>query len=200
MSESENIMQDIIKVVETVKKDEYKDITKDDLLLIMLKAKAIVSWEVDNKDAWKEIASTLERFTITAKAGNQSEDAHKYALGTLHPIIRLVESYYNDNAVLFVPDETKEQIEMKAIKGYLWDVICKVQTMQQDGWKFRHNKNREFLFNGFNMAAQGFLDATEKDESCVFEKDVCDSIKKMWDTVNKEFNTYWANSQSQNRC
>ena len=47
-------MQDIIKNVNT---DDYETFTRDDLMLIMIKAKEIVSWKTEEN--WKEFFEFL---------------------------------------------------------------------------------------------------------------------------------------------
>ena len=50
---------------------------------------------------------------------------------------------------------------MNLIGGELMDVMCKVQTMQQNGWRFGHSSQREMLFNGFNFAAEGYINVLQ---------------------------------------
>ncbi len=183
-------MKDIIKVVDSINGENYEKISKDDLLIVMLKAKAIVSWNIDNKNMWKEIENTISRFTITAKVGNQNEDSYLYALGTLYPIIRLVENYYNTNAVLFVADETEEQIRTRLMKGYLMDIICKIQTMNQNGWSYQGNQKKTFMFHCFEMVSENLLKFLE-DDNYILPEDICKNIEDMNNLVNKEFTFFW---------
>ena len=176
-------MQDIIKNVNT---DDYETFTRDDLMLIMIKAKEIVSWKTEEN--WKEIYNTLSRFAITAKAGNVDHDKYIYTLGTLFPLIKLIEAYYRDNAALYTKDETEEELQIREAKGMLTDMICKIQTMHQDNWDFE-TEDKRTLFVAYELGAQGFLNDLEATNNLNIK--AYRRFKTIHSIVNKEFCEFW---------
>ena len=180
-------MKDIIR---DLKLTDLEKAERDCTIMIMCKAKRIMDW-MDNScdkemyDVVKSIYSTIQRYVIV----NRCDDIDNKIFGMLWPSIKYIENYYNNNALKYEPEETEDQIRMKEIKGELFDVMCKVQTMQQDGWKFGHNTNRTMLYNGFNFAAEGYLNILNNGE--ILDEDICNKIKQMCKSVNIEFNKFW---------
>lgn len=180
-------MKDIIRGL-NLKTLETAD--RNEMILLLCKSKAIVRWMQDahkNETAnmVRSMIQTIERYVLCFS----QSDVDGKQLGLIWPVVSYIETFYNQNAEKYEPDVTKEEIRMNLIGGELMDVMCKVQTMQQNGWRFGYNPQREMLFNGFNFAAEGYINVLQN--GAILEDSVCEKIEMMHESVDKEFCKYW---------
>lgn len=181
-------MQDIL---EKVNINSIENITREDLMIIILKAHEICTWNIDNIDIWKDIEKALERFTLSINFGNKKddEDLYKYCIAVLHPLIKRIEEYYNNNAPVFVPEETKDEFKTRICKSQLTTILLNIQTMDDNGWNYGSETKRN-IFKKFKFITNKYLNLLDNCNKLVLKDDVIDGFNQLTKEVNEEFNKF----------
>ena len=132
----------------------------------------------------------ITRFVITSK-WNFNPDEFEKQIGILHPIIIAIEEFYNKNAPEYEPDFTAVQDRNHLMCGYLTDMMCKIQTMQQDGWNYHDDETKKSMFDACDSISDAYLDIIEDDDNFELPEKIYVQIEMLNKMVNKEFMVFW---------
>lgn len=161
------------------------DMSTEDVRMVYAKSCAMLLWDVPFITA----VITPCRKAVSKALPKICCELYGDVLGSVLPVLNIIETYYRDNAALYESDLTPEQEKKEIVEIGLRDVCIEICIMNDIGYEYSSPEHKKLCTDFFSLASR-YLDMLHMSDVPMLSDKMCCELLALCELAHKEFQVF----------